>query len=135
MGETMTRTLKNFLVLAGCVLAVGLAANVSAAPAEATSADPLPFLLTGVPALDGDAAPAPTCAQQAQPSQASPTPLALAGCVCTFCNVCGYSSCQAADGTSCSSPGATKRCYVDPACYCEWGFCRCQSNGTWSCVW
>jgi hypothetical protein len=130
----MTRTLKNLLALCGTVLAVSLAANVAAAPAD-TATDPMPFLaLTGVPALDGDAS-TPACALQAPAGEAAPTPLALSGCVCTFCNLCGFANCQATDGTSCSAPGASKRCYVSPACACEWGVCRCEANGTWSCFW
>lgn len=52
---------------------------------------------------------------------------------CTFCNLTGYVNCDTYTGTSCSSEGASKRCYVY-GCYCEWGFCRCE-GGVWQCYW
>jgi hypothetical protein len=56
------------------------------------------------------------------------------GPVCPFCNLTSYSSCESLDGNSCGVEGSSRRCYVEPACYCEWGVCRCQS-GTWNCFW
>ena len=55
------------------------------------------------------------------------------GPVCPFCNLTSYSSCDTLNGTSCSTT-TSRRCYVEPACACEWGFCRCQ-NGAWNCIY
>ena len=53
---------------------------------------------------------------------------------CQFCNLTGYVNCESYNGTSCSAAGVSKRCWINPACACEWGFCRC--NGTsWECFW
>jgi hypothetical protein len=53
---------------------------------------------------------------------------------CTFCNLTGYSTCDLQQGQSCGLEGATRRCYVPPACACEWGICTCR-NGSWNCVY
>ncbi|HEX7180647.1 MAG TPA: hypothetical protein VF756_02305 [Thermoanaerobaculia bacterium] len=53
---------------------------------------------------------------------------------CTFCNLNGYSSCPDLDGTSCAKAGDYRRCWVPPACYCEWGACTCDGT-KWSCFW
>lgn len=55
---------------------------------------------------------------------------------CLFCNLTGYASCDSLDGTSCSAPGTSRRCYLLPACYCEWSVCRCESaTNTWHCFY
>ena len=54
---------------------------------------------------------------------------------CTFCNLTGFVNCESTDGTACSSPGTSKRCYINPPCACEWGRCFCTSGGTWNCIW
>lgn len=56
------------------------------------------------------------------------------GPVCPFCNLTSYSACESLDGNSCGVEGSNRRCYVLPACACEWGVCLCQS-GTWNCFW
>jgi hypothetical protein len=53
---------------------------------------------------------------------------------CLFCNLTGYYECASLNGASCS-PGTSQRCWVAPACACEWGFCRCGTTGTWNCIW
>lgn len=55
---------------------------------------------------------------------------------CTFCNLTGYVNCESYTGTTCSAPGTSKRCWINPACACEWGVCRCDgTTGTWQCFW
>lgn len=53
---------------------------------------------------------------------------------CTFCNLTGYVNCESFTGTACSAEGTSRRCYINPPCACEWGFCRC-SGGVWTCYW
>lgn len=55
--------------------------------------------------------------------------------VCTFCNLTGFVNCESTDGTACFAPGTSRRCYINPPCACEWGICRCGSNGIWNCFW
>jgi hypothetical protein len=55
---------------------------------------------------------------------------------CEFCNLTGYSECGALNGTSCGVPGTSRRCYILPACACEWGFCRCDAaTNKWNCFY
>ena len=55
---------------------------------------------------------------------------------CEFCNLTGYSSCDSLNGTSCSTPGTSRRCYLLPACACEWSVCSCNSTThTWNCFY
>lgn len=54
---------------------------------------------------------------------------------CLFCNLTGFPNCESTSGTACSSPGTSKRCYINPPCACEWGICICGTNGTWQCYW
>jgi hypothetical protein len=53
---------------------------------------------------------------------------------CTMCNLTGYQSCDSLDQQSCGVEGSNRRCYLLPACYCEWSICRCQS-GLWHCYY
>jgi hypothetical protein len=54
---------------------------------------------------------------------------------CTFCNLTGYSSCDSLNGTSCGVPGSNRRCYLLPACACEWSVCFCDgTTNTWNCA-
>lgn len=55
---------------------------------------------------------------------------------CEFCNLSGFSNCESTTGKSCSAPGASKRCWINPACACEWGVCLCDgATGKWNCFW
>jgi len=55
---------------------------------------------------------------------------------CLFCNLTGYSSCDSLNGTSCGVPGTSRRCYLLPACACEWSVCRCDgTTNTWTCFY
>jgi len=53
---------------------------------------------------------------------------------CEFCNLTGFVNCESTTGTACVTGVPNRRCYINPACACEWGFCRCV-NGVWSCIW
>lgn len=53
---------------------------------------------------------------------------------CQFCNLTGYSACDSLQGQSCGVEGSSRRCYLYPACACEWSVCRC-SSGTWNCFY
>lgn len=55
---------------------------------------------------------------------------------CEFCNLTGYVNCESYSGTSCSAAGAgkSKRCWINPACACEWGVCLCDGT-SWTCYW
>lgn len=50
------------------------------------------------------------------------------------CNVSNYSPCDSLHGTSCLVEGESKRCYLEPAYYCEWSRCWCRS-GVWQCAY
>jgi hypothetical protein len=54
---------------------------------------------------------------------------------CTFCNLTGFVNCESTNGTACSTPGTSKRCWINPPCACEWGVCRCGTSHTWNCIW
>jgi hypothetical protein len=55
---------------------------------------------------------------------------------CLFCNLTGYVNCESTNGTACGVPGTSKRCWINPACACEWGVCRCDgTTNTWNCIW
>ena len=54
---------------------------------------------------------------------------------CTFCNLTGYRDCDSQNGTACGVAGTSQRCYVLPGCACEWGVCRCNTDGTWHCIY
>lgn len=103
-------------------------------------------------AAEAQAPSTPACGSAAQPFQSTAPFLSAAGAfdlqqaipglnpapqekgpVCPFCNLTNYSSCDSLNGTSCSTT-TNRRCYVEPACYCEWGICLCQ-NGAWNCIY
>src|SRR5687767_13572672 len=108
-----------------CWFVVGAAVLILAGVAEAQSpkcdSAAAPILTAGTETLQ-DLIPGLTPAPQEK------------GPVCQFCNLTSYSSCESLDGRSCGVDPTSRRCYVEPACYCEWGICRCQS-GTWNCIW
>jgi hypothetical protein len=145
----MTKKLMGVVILSACILALALplraATDAGPAPAVATVATAAPAvppapptLPAAAPATAAPVAPAACALPAAASSEAGdalsallpdPTP------VCTFCNLSGYVNCESTDGTSCSSPGTHKRCYINPPCACEWGICQCQADNTWHCFW
>lgn len=99
-------------------LGFGLSAEAQTSACGTAAA---PFLAAGTPTL-----------QEMIPGL-TPAPQET-GPVCPFCNLTSYSSCESLNGNSCGAQGLYRRCYVEPACYCEWGACICNGS-TWDCYW
>src|SRR5215207_5885117 len=95
------------IAFVGAFLVFGLSAQAQAPKCETSVA---PFLAADTQALL-DAIPGLTPVPQEK------------GPVCQFCNLTSYSSCDSLNGLSCGVEGSNRRCYVEPACYCEWGVC------------
>lgn len=107
-----------WFVVVAAVLILAPAAEAQSVKCDAASA---PSMASGMETLQ-DMIPGLTPAPQEK------------GPVCPFCNLTSYSACESLDGNSCGVEGSNRRCYVLPACACEWGICRCQS-GIWNCTW
>ena len=113
--------MKRFLCLLVFVAAAVVLASSAEAQSQTCDVAVAPFLTAGTQVL-----------QEAIPGLTPPPQ--EKGPVCPMCNLTSYSTCESLDGTSCGAQGLYRRCYVEPACYCEWGACTCNGS-TWNCFW